>query len=481
MITCREVVDGRETFYIITQTIGNTKLTDTIRFIIKKTTDSKGRPYRLFYNNNWEIDYEACGFLNDFCSSLAENTVIKAGEAMKLLRSYERISGRRLEDFDRIELDLMLSFMLGYGWTGRDITYAPLTTRSHATVNNYLAIYRKYLRYIKKTNFLLSETKANHYTPSLTGNGDTSHVSYVLNLQTPDRSLDNISYYIRVNEYQKMQEIIGSENSKYSLRDSIIITLEYLYGLRIGEVLGITKEDLQSREYINKTTGERGFGSVILIRNRTSDKNYQKAKKCMQVTDRVQYKTKEYNTYDYGYQAVFLDNDFYNLLMKYVEDAEEKGLYENADADSIDAVMVNGKIYEDNSYIFVNTKAYPLTQARWNQILRSIYAEAEIPVDTGTRQHNLNHRLRHGFAFFCKDTYKAIHGEEISRGDLKDLMRHQSEESVFPYFRRNEQEKAELIKEFHSKMIDPLVPFLHKKEWFSERYYVNEEEAAETA
>lgn len=38
---------------------------------------------------------------------------------------------------------------------------------------------------------------------------------------------------------------------KYTLREKIIVKLMYEYGLRIGEVLGLTLEDIQG-DYITK-------------------------------------------------------------------------------------------------------------------------------------------------------------------------------------------------------------------------------------
>ena len=69
-----------------------------------------------------------------------------------------------------------------------------------------------------------------------------------------------------------------------------IIRLMYQSGLRIGEVLELTFEDIV----------EDNNNYKVIIRNRFTDRTFQKAKFLMTITDRNQYRSRDYNLEWYG-------------------------------------------------------------------------------------------------------------------------------------------------------------------------------------
>lgn len=65
----------------------------------------------------------------------------------------------------------------------------------------------------------------------------------------------------------------------------------YENGLRIGEVLGLTREDVALEEDVNGNQIP-----VLYLRNRLTDKAFQNAKSCMKVHSKQTYRSKDYNT-----------------------------------------------------------------------------------------------------------------------------------------------------------------------------------------
>src|SRR5699024_4165113 len=89
-------------------------------------------------------------------------------------------------------------------------------------------------------------------------------------------------------------------------------------GLRIGEVMGLTFEDLDVIEEGGK------YICLAYIRNRKSDQSYQLAKTCMSITDRKQYQQRDYQTRDIGYQVAVIPMDLYDLINDYINVSHEK-------------------------------------------------------------------------------------------------------------------------------------------------------------
>lgn len=230
--------------------------------------------------------------------------------------------------------------------------------------------------------------------------------------------------YISVEEFERIIiEIIAN----YSIREEIIVRLMFQCGLRLGEVLGMTSDDLVMEEI------DGAYVPVLYIRNRYSDQPFQNAKTCMKVPDRKLYRSKDYKTNGYGYQTVIIPEDLYNLINDYIEIAHvaaREHKTENYNHSTIaDRVRKPEPYEDDNYYIFINSLGRPLSQISWNNIIRKIFKTVGIPVDKETRSNNLNHKFRHGFAMF---NVQYLHCNELQ---LKDRLRHHSIQSVAAYFK----------------------------------------------
>ena len=151
------------------------------------------------------------------------------------------------------------------------------TTRNNQTVNSYLSIYRQYLSFIGVETSFLQRKASGLVSLKIDDSFPAVKVErYKSSEKTSNNPYLDVPMYISVEDFKAIMNII---RTKYSLRDELIVRLMYQCGLRIGEVLGLTAEDV-TMEKIDGT-----YVPIAYIRNRASDKNDQNAKTCMKVYD----------------------------------------------------------------------------------------------------------------------------------------------------------------------------------------------------
>lgn len=108
--------------------------------------------------------------------------------------------------------------------------------------------------------------------------------------------------------------IIEVTRSDYSIREELIVRLMFQCGLRIGETLGLTFEDL---EIIHEDDNNI---CLAYIRNRYTDQPYQMAKSCINISDKKQYDQKDYQLRDVGFQIVIMPLDLFDLMNNYINE-----------------------------------------------------------------------------------------------------------------------------------------------------------------
>ena len=447
MLTVREKRIGNEVYYIV----GNDDkkevlLTETIHYRTANV-ETDGKIYLVLYDSQMELQRDVFDFLNYGLERRSINSRDKALRALKMLFSYQTIIRKELKDFSKSDLDDFVRFLRGYSYKGQNITYEELTERSAETVNGYLSVYRAFLDYIGKNNDILKRQKAKH---GWYGRNDNKG-KYEINERVSAES-QNVPMYITPEEFAAIIKIIRKE---YSDREECIVRLMYETGLRIGEVLGLTNEDI----VIEKD--ECGIESpVCYIRNRVSDKAYQKAKTCMTVTSRNDYAKREYSLLGVGFQIVTLPEDLYKSLNDYIEESRssvlekygESRLWESK-ADSVTSRSLtdgekvkNEKEQIDNFYVFITDHGKILSNVMWNKKLREIMKKAGLRLDSNRRGHNLNHRFRHGFAMFH------VKYMDIKEMELMTLMRHKSLASTSCYVRPTLSDRFKLQEEFSNNL-----------------------------
>lgn len=420
MIIINEQKSGSNITY--SQTIlddcGKTITSSTIIFSVSQVILSS-KIYWVLYDANMVPVPEVFNYLNVYMADKADNSRSKAAHALKFLYCFQAILGKSLETFTLSDISSLQEFMLGRNRNGNYITYENLSERSPDTVNGYLSVYRDFLRFQGKNNAILMERSSRSFRLFEPTMNDIQQNSYRVNLYSKRNK--EVPMYISVEEYKS---IIQKIKKDFTVRDECIVRLMYECGLRIGEVLGLTNEDIRIE------IEDHQYYCVLYLRNRNSDKPYQHVKNLMHVTSPKQYSSRAYNTPDIGYQTTYISADLYELISQYIE--EEHTLQRKKHPDNYQSSAIADSVYndsEENFYIFLNSLGRPLSQSLWNKTLRKIFQSAGINVDIGVREHNLNHRFRHGFAMF-----------QIQRMNLKEvniaaLMRHRSPRSTMRYFR----------------------------------------------
>lgn len=373
--------------------------------------------YILLYDPNEIVIRDVYRYVNIELKNAPVNTRELIVSVLKCIYFYLDILNITLKDLDRSKLLLLKDFLYGISGKGQTITFKLLTKRDSTTVNKYISVLRGYLKFLNIDNEFINEKREGE-TSIMTEYGELKVSRYKISENVMKSK--TAPKYISQECYDKILTII---DSKYSIKERIIVKLMYENGLRIGEVLGITLEDI--------------YGNVIVIRNRVSDKWDQRAKTCFKPKSSLDYKSRAYRTYDYGYQTIRVSSELESEIAKYIEDNHEfmskksrKNYIKFSVACKVDE---ENDLEGDNYYLFLNHYGKPLRVGAWNKILRTIYSEVGIEIDKKRRFSNLNHKMRHGYAMKNLKEGKTVL-------QLKEGMRQRSLTSLSKYINPTREE-----------------------------------------
>lgn len=436
MIRVLEIRDDNQIIYIV-QTETEEKITSrsSVKFSVQEIDVNK-KNYYFIYDKFMRPLEASFGFLNVFLKEKSTNTKLMYMNALKLLYSYEAIIGTQLKDFTPSDLEMLKDFMLGICRPGETIIFEGLTERTPETVNQYLGVYRKYLEYLQENNdYLFARKGVSIRNKNIATNEINYSRGYKVKVNTALK--EEVPKYISITDYSNIIKLIRQE---YTIREECIIRLMYETGLRIGEVLGLTNEDIVPEK------ADEEFHNTVYIRNRLTDKRYQLAKTVMKPSSADLYKSKSYNTLNAGYQTVYITDELYELIGRYIDESHQtaRNKYKKRYERSTFADSVCGNT--DNFYIFINNYGSRLSNVSWNEILRKIYKETGLEIDKKVRDNNLSHRFRHGFAMF---QIQHMHRDSV---ELANLMRHKSIASVMKYYRPTISDKIKLKESFTEEL-----------------------------
>ena len=408
---------------------------------IKKSTERK-MTYFIVTDINGNLIEDVNKYLNKEIGHAKYKKRERAFSALKVFFSFLALvhikNPKELTNDDIKDLRL---FLEGGKKDGQTWTLNLQVRRDNQTFNHYLNVYRDFLSKIygfsSTTLFDTIKTGVSIGEGLFAHTRKETHERYTENKMVGDPGI-SVPRYIRPYEYDKVKEIL---DEKYGLREKVIINLMYDYGLRLGEVLGATFEDI---EPTNRETHYR-----LIIRNRVSDKPTQRAKGVMVPETVDDYKSQSYNTEGngLGYQVVIIDEEMAELILEYIDESRDdivlsrsskkrENLYSKAIADR---VSKNPLVNDENQYIFLNKQHYtPLTQSGWNTVLREIFNATGILIDKDKRETNLSHRFRHAFAMILVKK-----GAEIY--ELQKALRHRNPNSCAAYYNPDDDDKVELL------------------------------------
>lgn len=420
MYLVRETRDASGASYTVTD---GSKVTTVRTRCLSAELDTEGgggRTVFVFYDSEHRILYAPSVFLETEMRWDSDNTRLQAVSALKLLMSFSAIIGTYPQDFDVADARAFLQFARGTLGDGFDYSFELQSKRSEATVAAYLTVARRYVAFLgaDKSPFFLRKARRR----PLEGKPDER--DYVIAARTVDSG--EAPFYVSTEEYER---ILATIEADWGIEEECIVRLMYEHGLRVGEVLGLTAEDMKMK------VCEGAPSYSVTLRNRASDGTDQRAKTLMKISTPEQYGTAEYRKRNVGFQEVFITETLYHNIIEYLEDSQQlfagQSSFSNCRADSVEDT-------DENRYVFANAKGRRLTASLWGRRLRAIFAASGVHVDEGVRKTNLNHRLRHGYAMFL------IRDAGLSSLEVKVLMRHRSLRSTEVYSRPTEKDVHDL-------------------------------------
>lgn len=403
-----------------------------------------GLIYILIIDSYGNLINDAYKYLNIKLTDKSYKKREQSVTALKLLYSFmELYNISNLSEINQDNISRLDEFLQGGFIEGNDYIFNSISIRSNSTINKYYSVYRDYLKYFKLSENIFEEIKYIHYK-KLTNVGFLAHgvKTKLFKYETSkvENLLNNVPKFISLVEYNNIINLI---KSKYSLREEIIVSLMYEYGMRIGEVLGLTIEDLLGVNYTKDNYG------LLIIRNRFSDKHYQNAKGCMKVTSKNIYNKPEYHKVGlgkaFGCEHIKISLDLLSKIENYLYITRSPNnwgsiAYNNLKKKNIADKVTNRSDIKRNSYIFVSKNGTPLCSKAWDNILKKIFSEVNIYIDLNKKEYGLSHKFRHGFAMF------KVLIEKYDRLELQKSLRHTNIHSCEVYFSLTETQKSELVK-----------------------------------
>lgn len=416
--------------------------------IVRVNQEYQDYEYMYLLNSSGQVIKEVFSFVNDYCKREAKNSREQAVSALKLLYSFLELTNKTLYDLGMKEINNLSRFLLGDTIEGNTIIISLSTKRSVSTHNQYLDTIRKFLKFVEVKNEYIFEQKVVNISKSsfglLSHTNKTSVNKYKTNINRHQSFNSYIPKYISSGEFSKIVEFINERKSVCNLRDSLIINLMFTRGMRLGEVLGLTIEDIK----VHPNDSEAG---VLILRNRLSDRRDQQAKTCLKISNINDYSSSLYKEDGLGYQTIIVPKVLMKEINNYIDSSRDlfslsekvlKNIFNNCKADSVE------NLSEFTHYLFLNKNGTPLTAAGFNKNLKNIFENVGIQIDKVKKRNNLSHRFRHGYAMYLI--------EELDKDItyVKKELRHRSIHSTMKYYNPKEETILQYAEEIQKGLLD---------------------------
>ena len=445
MIYYTETKIGRKSIYkkVIADDTGNVLSEREVEIPLYRI-DRNGQPFYLLYDDEMNVLSEPSSCLNfELRGSL--NTKNRCANALRLLYVFLSLANYDVRHLGQEQLNELIRFLQGLN--SNPEAFRTETTRSNDTVNGYLSVYRSFFRkkHIRSEALFDAKITREEMTFDDDFKGAVERIRYTNNLRTSDPNAHTVPKYISPDEFERLYRLAIA---KKDIRAMIIMRLMYCYGLRLGEVLGLTIEDL------HETHRDNQLVPTIILRNRISDKDYQYAKNLGHVEKPETYRSKEYTK---SKAVVIIDYSLYEMIFDYISDVHSVVMEKHPDRyeKGIADIVSWRDAPEYNHYIFLSDAGTVLSGQTWGNYLKKYFVEAGIDLDLGYRENNLSHRFRHGFAMLHAHYRK----EPVNALQLKLMMRHKSLSSTMKYFNPTQEEEFKIKEEFVNEL-ETLIPSL---------------------
>ena len=409
--------------------------------------------YIVPYNDEMVPIREAFDYLNYDLADRPITSRAQAATAIRILYCYLSLTNTDIHDIDANTLRGLIRFIRGVGTVQEQFKMD--TIRSAGTVNIYLATYRTFFSHrgiICEPLYQRVVTHGVKSTDVTQMHFNAEKYAMKSNLHTRQYEDRSIPKYISPEQFAALYKLALREKDLCAI---IIMRLGYGYGLRLGEILGLTLEDLTEISIDNQ------FTPILFLRNRLSDKDFQFCKNLMHPTDVRQYQSKDYKN---SRHRIMISYDMYELIIKYIETEHTrmKSTRPSKYSQTVADIVSKQSDIEENHYIFLNRYGRILSDQTWGNNLKKYFEKADIIIEHDTKEGNLSHRFRHGFAMF----HSHFSEHPWTALKLQRAMRHKSIRSTLIYYNLTEEderrEKEAMQKELYDTI--PELKLLPEKE-----------------
>lgn len=408
---CERASDGRAT------------VVRTLYVCYARTTLTDGTPWHIIYNEGMEPIHEISRYLNIGLKEYSDATVTRKVTALRLLVAFCTAYGFR--DFFIPEL---------YCGDFNEFLRRDDRAQSSST-REYFSDVREFLEYTGHVDdpLLTHSTR----TAWLTGaDGEERPTTYKDYKHAPKKNSDKGLMCPAHNSLEDFAAILKTMQSatehgpEGDLAGCVIVYLMFKLGRRIGEVLGLTLEDLST--IVSTETGE--VRDCLIFRNRLSDRTGQSAKNRMHPENVSAYRSRDYiNLSQSSRNCIVLEKDVHDMLKSYIDYAHPKAQtnhpehYAGTVADIVDPVRFRAEWgLPENHYIFLNDWGGVLRKEAWNKRLRVYYERTGIPYGNGK---SINHSWRHTTAWLMR------HRLHMTSHEIADYLGHKNINTVEIYAR----------------------------------------------
>ena len=405
-------IDGNDVYVVSTYT--TTGALDGKKLIScpRRSFKEDGYRYLLLFDENCILRRDMFRFLNtaDHLGLKPWNTREQYSNALHHLLCFCAIENKQIEHLNNAFYNRFKSFLLGQ--TIGD-------SRCPETVGNYLSCCHTFLEAMGY------ESKCfEHKRPK----------------RNPHKN-DAFPTYVSIEQMIDLLEVVKKHNDENA---EILLILMFVFGPRIGSLLGATWEDLT--EGVSYQTGEP-YACLKLRNRKKKKKKWAQNKRKPPVFETEVYDSSDYDDWTYEIRMPYQLSDYIRkkLMARHKRIAKlhpEK--YQKCNADIVTPLSDPNRISR-NRYLFINEQGTVLSYDSWNRKLKEYFVEARIPLDG----KSVSHRIRHG-------AVKAL--QRVSNGQVPDseiamFLNHAGVQSVDTYKKETLDEIYESLNEYTTKVL----------------------------
>ena len=403
--------------------------------------EKDGFVYALPHDDNMQVVSDEFRFINYHHRGDSENTRRTIAQALRLFNCFKACFHFTDDNLTPDATDLLLIFLCGFDFNPQ--YYQFITERDEATVRNQLSAIRTYLDYIGKPCAALERNRSITVMSRVGDmNVSTTRKKYEVGPKANPHKNDYVPTHILPDEFRRLCAAARARGDNQAV---ILFHLMYIYGFRLGECLGLTQENIQLVQ-----DGEE-IKPAIIIRQLVGAKRWASAKTVVGAKTKKDYNTKREQTF-----TMFITMQFYKDLAKFI-DSEMAFVKKHfpKKLNELEADICNPADFggEHNRFIFVNhNRGSRLDNQAWNRKIKSYFLEVGLVLDSGTRDKNLSHRLRHGCAMLH---YRYIEEDKrLSLKGLKDYMRHSNIHTTMVYTKPTLADAAAIREKFQGELFE---------------------------